>query len=172
MPKDARTSADAPRPADRALGAHGVKIADPNATQVASLRALLKTKAAIPDADPDTQREVIDAFRAAARQGDFEALLEALDPEVVVRADCGAVSIGASRVVRGAANVARQAVAFSRLDVEVRPALVNGAAGTVSLRGGRPFAIAGYTIRNRRIVETDVLTDPERLSQLELTILE
>jgi hypothetical protein len=68
--------------------------------------------------------------------------------------------------------VARQALAFSRLDIEVRPALVNGAVGTVTLRDGRPFAIAGFTIRNRKIVEMDILADPERLSQLDLTILD
>jgi RNA polymerase sigma-70 factor (ECF subfamily) len=95
-----------------------------------------------------------------------------LDPDVVLRTDRGAVSIGASRVVRGAANVARRALAFSRIDIEVRPALVNGAAGAVTLRDGRPFAIAGFTIRNRRIVEMDFLADPERLSQLDLTILD
>jgi hypothetical protein len=91
---------------------------------------------------------------------------------VVLRADRGAVAIGSVRVVRGAANVARQAYAFSRLDIDVRPALVNGAVGTVTLRDGRPFAIAGFTIRDRRIVEMDVLADPERLSQLDLTILD
>jgi RNA polymerase sigma factor (sigma-70 family) len=143
------------------------------ARQLASrARRRVHGETAIPDADIDTQREVLNAFLAAAREGDFEALLEVLDPDVVLRADGGAVSIGASRVVRGAANVAGQALAFSRLDVEVRQALVNGAVGTVTLRGGRPFAIAGFTIRNRRIVEMDVLADPERLSQLDLTILD
>jgi RNA polymerase sigma factor (sigma-70 family) len=126
----------------------------------------------VPDADLDTQRGVIDAFRAAAREGDFEALLEVLDPDVVLRADQGALPIGASRVVRGAPNVARQAIGFSRLDIEVRPVLINGAAGTVTLRDGEPFAIAGFTIRNRRIVEMDVLADPERLRQIDLTILD
>ena len=115
---------------------------------------------------------VLDAFLAAAREGDFEALLEVLDPEVVLRADPGAVSLGASRVVRGAADVARQALAFSRLGVEGRRALVNGAVGTVSLRDGRPFAIAGFTIRDRRIVEMDVVADPELLGRLDLTILD
>jgi RNA polymerase sigma-70 factor (ECF subfamily) len=91
---------------------------------------------------------------------------------VVRRADRGAAAIGASGVVRGAADVARRALAFSRLDVDVRPALVNGAVGTVTLRDGRPFAIAGFTIRNRRIVEMDVFADPERLSKLDLTILD
>ena len=125
-----------------------------------------------PDADLHTQREVLDAFLAAAREGDFQALLEVLDPDVVLRADLGAVPIGASTVVRGAANVAGQALAFSRLDIEVRPALVNGAVGTVSIQDGRPFSIVGFTIRNRRIVEMDILADPERLSRLDLMILD
>ncbi|HSD79768.1 MAG TPA: sigma-70 family RNA polymerase sigma factor [Solirubrobacteraceae bacterium] len=143
------------------------------ARQLASrARRRVQGEAAIPDADLDAQREVIDAVLAAAREGDFEALLEVLDPDVVRRADGSILSIGAPAVVRGAANVARQALAFSRLDVEVRPALVNGAVGTVTLRDGRPFAIAGFTIRNRRIVEMDVLADPERLSRLDLTILD
>jgi RNA polymerase sigma factor (sigma-70 family) len=143
------------------------------ARQLASrARRRVQGEAAIPDADLDTQRKVVGAFLAAAREGDFEALLEVLDPDVVRRADRGALSIGGPSVVRGAANVARQALAFSRLDIEVRPALVNGAVGTVTLRSGRPFAIAGFTIRNRRIVEMDVFADPERLSRLDLTILD
>jgi RNA polymerase sigma-70 factor (ECF subfamily) len=143
------------------------------ARQLASrARRRVQGEAAVPDADLDTQREVLDAFLAAAREGNFEALLEVLDPDVVLRADRGAVAIGGSRVVRGAANVARGASAFARLDVDVRPALVNGAVGTVTLRDGRPFTIAAFTIRNRRIVEMDVLADPERLSRLDLTILD
>jgi RNA polymerase sigma factor (sigma-70 family) len=143
------------------------------ARQLASrARRRVQGATATPDADLDTQRQVLDAFLAAAREGDFEALLEVLDPEVVLWADPGAVSLGASRVVRGAADVARQALAFSRLGVEGRRALVNGAVGTVSLRDGRPFAIAGFTIRDRRIVEMDVVADPELLSRLDLTILD
>ena len=143
------------------------------ARQLASrARRRVQGETSRPDADLDTQREVIDAFLAAAREGDFEALLEVLDPDVVLREDHGAVPIGASKVVRGAADVASQALAFSRLDIEVRPALVNGAAGTVSLRDGRPFTIVGFTIRKRRIVEMDVLADPERLSRLDLMILD
>ena len=142
------------------------------ARQLASrARRRVQGERAIPDADLDTQREVLDAFLAAARGGDFEALLEVLDPDMVLRADTGPDSREASRIVRGAANVARQALAFSRLDVEVRPALINGALGTVSFRDGRPFAIAGFTIRNRRVVEMDILADPERLDRLDLTIL-
>ncbi len=143
------------------------------ARQLASrARRRVQGQKAIPDADLNTQREVVDAFVAAARDGDFEALLEVLDPDVVLRADRGAVAIGSARVVRGAAKVAGQASAFSRLDIDVRPALVNGAVGTVTLRDGRPFAIAGFTIRNRQIVEMDVLADPERLSEIDLTILD
>ena len=143
------------------------------ARQLASrARRRVQGETAVPDADLDTQREVLDAFLAAAREGDFEALVAVLDRDVVLRADRRGVSIGAPRVVRGAANVARGALAFSRLDLEVRPALVNGAAGTVTLRDGRPFAIAGFTIRNRRIVEMDIIADPERLSRLDLTILD
>ena len=143
------------------------------ARQLASrARRRVQGEAPVPDADVNTQREVLDAFLAAAREGDFEGLLKVLDPDVVLRADQGAASIGGSRVVRGAANVARQAQAFSRLDIDVRPALVNGAVGTVTLRDGQPFAIAGFTIRNRQIVEMDVFADPERLSQLDLVILD
>jgi RNA polymerase sigma-70 factor (ECF subfamily) len=143
------------------------------ARQLASrARRRVQGEPTIPDADLDTQREVLDAFLAAARGGDFEALLEVLDPDVVLRADRRGVSIGAPRVVRGAANVARGALAFSRLDIEVRRALINGAAGTVTYRDGQPFAIAGFTIRNRRIVKMDIVADPERLSRLDLTILD
>ena len=143
------------------------------ARQLASrARRRVQGEAPTTDADLDTQREVIEAFMAAARDGDFEALLEVLDPDVVRRADLGDIAPGVPPVVRGAATVARHALAFSRLDIDVRQALVNGAAGTVALRDGRPFAIAGFTIRNRRIVEMDILADPERLSQLDLTILD
>jgi RNA polymerase sigma-70 factor (ECF subfamily) len=143
------------------------------ARQLASrARRRVQGERAIPDADLDTQRQVLDAFLAAAREGDFEALLEVLDPDMVLRADGGPAPGIASRVVRGAANVARQALAFSRLGVEVRPALVNGAPGTVSFRDGRPLAIAGFTIRSGRVVEMDILADPQRLDQLDLTILD
>jgi RNA polymerase sigma factor (sigma-70 family) len=143
------------------------------ARQLASrARRRVQGENAVPDADIDTQREVLDAFLAAAREGDFEALVEVLDRDVVLRADRRGVSIGAPRVVRGAANVARGALAFSRLDIEVRRALINGAVGTVTFRDGRPFAIAGFTIRNRRIVEMDIIADPERLDRLDLEVLD
>jgi RNA polymerase sigma factor (sigma-70 family) len=142
------------------------------ARQLASrARRRVQGEPAIPDADLDTQREVLDAFLAAAREGDFEALVAVLDPDVVLRAEGGA-GAPASRIVRGAANVARGALAFSRLDIDVRPALINGAIGTVTFREGQPFAIAGFTIRNRRVVEMDIFADPERLSRLDLVILD
>jgi RNA polymerase sigma-70 factor, ECF subfamily len=142
------------------------------ARQLASrARRRVQGEPAVPDADLSTQREVLDAFLAAAREGDFEALVAVLDPDVVLRAE-GGDGAPASRIVRGASNVAQGALAFSRLDIDVRPALVNGAIGTVTFREGRPFAIAGFTIRNRRIVEMDIFADPERLSRLDLQLLD
>jgi RNA polymerase sigma factor (sigma-70 family) len=143
------------------------------ARQLASrARRRVRGSAPVPDADLRAQREVLDAFMAAARDGDFEALVAVLDPDVVLRADQGAAAAGLSRVVRGAATVARQAMMFSRLDVDIRHAIVNGAAGTVTLRDGEPFAVAGFTIRGGKIVEMDILADPERLRQLDLTVLD
>jgi RNA polymerase sigma-70 factor (ECF subfamily) len=121
-----------------------------------------------PDADLTRQREVVDAFLAAARDGDFEALLAVLDPDVVLRADGGLVRPGLSREVRGARAVAEGALAFSRLIPFARPALVNGAAGVVTFRRGQPFSVMGFTIRGGKIVEIDILADPARLGQLDL----
>jgi RNA polymerase sigma factor (sigma-70 family) len=143
------------------------------ARQLASrARRRVQGENAIPDADLDTQREVVDAFLAASRDGDFAGLLEVLDPDVVLRADRGGVALGSASIVRGADNVARQASTFARLDIDVRPALVNGGVGTVTLRDGRPFSIVGFTIRRRRIVEMNVVADPERLNQLDMTLLD
>jgi hypothetical protein len=115
---------------------------------------------------------VIEAFLAAARGGDLDALLAVLDPDVVVRADRGAVPPGASIAVRGARAVAEQALTFSRLVQFARPVLVNGAAGIVSwLPGGQPFSVMGFTIKRGKIVEIDMLADPVRLRQLDLTVL-
>jgi RNA polymerase sigma-70 factor (ECF subfamily) len=146
----------------------------PDATRQLASRARRRVQGdpVVPDADLDTQREVVDAFLAAAREGDFEALLEVLDPDVVLRTDRGAGAVTGSRVIRGAANVARRASAFARLDIEARPALVNGAAGAVNFLNGRPYAVAGFTIRDRKIVEMDFVADPERLSRLDLTRLD
>src|SRR4051794_30301004 len=134
-------------------------------------RRRVQGERAVPDADLATQREVVEAFLAAAREGDFEALVAVLDPDVVLRADLGPLR-GGSREVRGAAAVARQSLTYRRLGLVVRPALVNGAVGAVTLRGGEPFSVAGVTVRGGRIVELDFLADPERLRGLDLTILE
>jgi RNA polymerase sigma-70 factor, ECF subfamily len=141
------------------------------ARQLASrARRRLQGENAVPDADLAAQREVADAFLAAAREGDFEALLEVLDPDVVLRADFGVE--GESRVVRGARLVAGQALFYSRLGLEYRPALVNGAVGGVALRDGAPFSVGAITVGGGKIVALDFLNDPERLAQLDLTILE
>jgi hypothetical protein len=122
-----------------------------------------------PDADLDRQREVVDAFLVAAREGDFAALLAVLDPDVVVRAEFGG---GMSREVRGAEAVAGEAQMFSRLGLVVHPALINGAVGAVSTLNGRPFSVAGVTVRGGKIVAMDFLADPERLADIDLTILD
>jgi len=123
---------------------------------------------AAPDPDLGAQRAVVDAFIAAARGGDFEALIAVLDPDIVLRADTG-VQLGApSREVRGAESVARAALTFSQLDVVARPALVNGGAGTVNTRDGEPFSIAGFTVRDGRITAINILADPDRLGRLDL----
>ncbi len=142
------------------------------ARQLASrARRRVRGEHTAPDADLETQREVVDAFMAAARDGDFAALLEVLDPDVVVRADFGPAQGGFTEV-RGARAVAGQALFYSRLGLDLHPALVNGAVGAVSLRDGEPFAVGAITIRNRKIVELDFLADPERLRALDLTILD
>jgi RNA polymerase sigma factor (sigma-70 family) len=122
----------------------------------------------MPDPDLDRQREVVDAFLAAAREGDFDALVAVLDPDVVVRADHGG---GMFSEVRGAEAVAKNAQAFSQLGLVVHRALVNGAVGVVSMREGRPFSVGGVTVRGGKIVEMDYLLDPERLAELDLTVL-
>ncbi|MEV0069587.1 sigma-70 family RNA polymerase sigma factor [Amycolatopsis sp. NPDC050768] len=136
------------------------------AAQLASRARRRVRGAALPDADVAAQREVIDAFLAASRSGDFDALLAVLDPDVVLRADAGVA--GGSRLVRGAAAVANQAVLFEQLGAESRPVLVNGAAGLVALVDGKPMSVFCPTVRAGRIVEINILADPERLAQLNL----
>jgi RNA polymerase sigma-70 factor (ECF subfamily) len=141
------------------------------ARQLASrARRRVQGESTVPDADLDTQREVVDAFMAAARDGDFDALVAVLDPDVVLRADLGPA--GGTTEVHGAAAVAGQALTYSRLGLVVRPALVNGAIGAVTTRDGEPFSVAGITIRGGRIVAMDFLADPERLRRLDLTFLD
>jgi RNA polymerase sigma factor (sigma-70 family) len=143
------------------------------ARQLASrARRRVRGQTPVPDTDLARQREVVDAFVAAAREGDFDALLAVLDPDVVLRADRGAVPAGASMIVRGARAVAENARSFAHLGPFGRPALVNGAAGMVVAPNGRPFAVMGFTVADGRIVEIDVLADPARVKRLDLTVLD
>jgi RNA polymerase sigma-70 factor (ECF subfamily) len=144
----------------------------PEATRQLASRARRRVRGTAPvaDADLETQWRVVDAFLAASRDGNFEALVAVLDPDVVLRADAGAT--GLSRQVRGAAEVARQAIMFRQAALSVRRALVNGAAGLVSLRHGEAFSVGAFTIRNGRIVECNFLVDPDRLAQLDLSVLD
>src|SRR5215203_1062787 len=146
----------------------------PTAARQLASRARRRVQGAATSADAGLacQREAVDAFLAASREGDFEALLAVLDPDVVLRIDGGAVRAGLSREVRGVRAVAEQTLTFSRLSPFVRPALVNGAAGVVVAPRGRPFAVMGFTVRRGKIVEIDVLADPARLRQLDLAVLD
>ena len=141
------------------------------ARQLASrARRRVQGEHTVSDADLDTQRKVVDAFLAAAREGDFEGLLEVLDPDVVLRADLG--PLGGSQEVRGARAVAGQALFFSRLGLVIRPALVNGAVGAVTILDGQPYSVGGITVRGGRVVAIDILADPERLRELDLSVLD
>ena len=114
---------------------------------------------------------LVDAFLAAARGGDFDALLAVLDPDVVVRADAGSLAPDAPREVRGAKAVAAEALRFSQIASLVRPARVNGAAGIVASTHGRLVSVMGFTIVRGKIVEIDILADPVRLRLLDLSDL-
>jgi RNA polymerase sigma factor (sigma-70 family) len=139
------------------------------ARQLASRgRRRIRGAAAAPQADQARRREVVEAFLAASRGGDFEALLAVLDPDVVLRADGAAVRLGASREVRGAPAVAET---FSGRARAAQPVLVDGAPGLVWASGGRPRVVFGFTITDGRIVEIEMVADPERIGQLDLSIL-
>jgi RNA polymerase sigma factor (sigma-70 family) len=143
------------------------------ARQLASrARRRVQGAAPVPDADLGAQRRVVDAFFAAARDGDFEGLVAVLDPDVVSRSDGGALRPQATAVVRGAREVAARALTFARLSPFVRPALVNGAAGAVVAPRGEPFSVLGFTVVGGRIVEIDAITDPARLRALDLAVLD
>jgi RNA polymerase sigma factor (sigma-70 family) len=144
------------------------------ARQLASRgRRRVRGAAPVPDVDLARQREVVDAFLAAARNNDFDRLIAILDPDVVLRADRGAVPPGASRVVHGAHTVAEHTLRFWKAAGVMRPALVNGAAGIVTFApDGRPFSVVGFTVRGGKIVEINVLADPDRLGQVDLAVLD
>jgi RNA polymerase sigma-70 factor (ECF subfamily) len=124
--------------------------------------------------DPDIarQREVVDAFFAAAHRGDFDALVAVLDPDVVLRSDGGTAHPEVSVVLHGASAVAGQALTLAQPSILKRPALVNGAAGVVVTMGGRPVAVMGFTVSRGKIVEIDAIIDPERLLRLDLPVFD
>lgn len=137
------------------------------ARQLASrARRRLQSRNATPDADMRVQRSLVDAFVAATQDGDFRRLVAILDPEVLLRADVASIE------VRGAEQVARQAQTFSRLGLLRRQVLVNGAAGLVCMLEGKLFSVMAFTVSGGKITEINIVRDPERLSQLDLTVLD
>lgn len=142
----------------------------PAATRQLASRARRRVRGAAtdPEADLTRHRAVVDAFLAASRNGEFDALLALLDPDVVLRADPAAVQAGATDVVRGAAAVAETFAGRARA---ARPALVNGTPGAVWAPGGQPRVVFGFTITDGRIVAIDLVADPVRLGEFDLTIL-
>jgi RNA polymerase sigma factor (sigma-70 family) len=142
------------------------------ARQLASrARRHIQEGKATPDVNVEVQRSVVAAFVSAAHDGDFHRLVAVLDPEVVLRVDPGAQA-GGTIEIRGAEQVARGALGFSRLGVVRLPVLVNGAAGLVCMLEGKLFSVMAFTVRGGKIAEIDILRDPERLSQLDLTVLD
>ncbi|MFI8529040.1 RNA polymerase sigma factor SigJ [Streptomyces aquilus] len=144
----------------------------PAATRQLASRARRRVKGAAPSAEPDLgrQRQVVEAFMSAARGGDFEALLAVLDPDVVLRADSGALVGGAavSKLVRGARPVAEQAMLFRQFAQFAELALVNGAIGVFNAQEGQLLSVMGVTVVDGRITELHILADPERLARLDV----
>jgi RNA polymerase sigma factor (sigma-70 family) len=133
-------------------------------------RRHVQASKATPDADMTVQRGVVAAFLAASRGGDFHKLVAVLDPDVVLRGDDGTGTLE----VRGAEQVASRAHGFARshLGVVGRPALINGAPGIVGMLDGKPFSVLAFTVRGGKIAEIDILSDPQRLGQLDLSVLD
>jgi RNA polymerase sigma-70 factor (ECF subfamily) len=142
----------------------------PAARQLASRARRRVQGAPVPDVDLDGQWAVVDAFLAAAREGDFERLLAVLDPEVVLRSDGGTARPDLISLLRGAQAVAEGALTFRRFAETATRILVNGIPGGVAWApDGSPFAVVALTVESGRIVEIDILADPDRLAQLDLT---
>jgi RNA polymerase sigma-70 factor (ECF subfamily) len=148
----------------------GIVDRSPAATRQLASRARRRVRGAPTVSEPDLgrQREVVDAFIAAAHGGDFDALVAVLDPDVVLRVDTGAGLPGAVREIRGARTVAGQAIAFRQPDRVAQPALVNGAVGIVNTVDGQPISVMGLTIVDGKITEMDIVADPERLRRLDI----
>jgi RNA polymerase sigma factor (sigma-70 family) len=147
----------------------------PATTRQLASRARRRVRSAdvrAPDPDVARQREVVDAFFAAAHEGDLDALVAVLDPDVVLRSDGGAAHPQLSTVLRGPAAIAKRTLMIADPSAPKRPALVNGAAGVVVMLGGQPFAVIGFTVSRGKIVEIDAIADPERLGRLDLAVLD
>jgi RNA polymerase sigma-70 factor (ECF subfamily) len=140
----------------------------PAATRQLASRARRRVRGAEPhpDADLEQQRDVVDAFLAAARGGDFDALIAVLDPDVVFRIDVGPDDRRARPPIEGADNVAHEVMAYARLATLARPALVNGAAGFVVGSPQHPIAVVGFTVANGRIAAINLIRDPAKLPHL------
>lgn len=145
----------------------------PNAARLLASRARRRVRGAgpLPGADLARQRQLADAFLAAARHGDFGALIAVLDPDVMLHADAAAVPTGSAREVRGAPLVARGALAFAERARFAQPVLVNGAVGIVAAPRGRLFVVLGFSYTHEKISAIDVIADPERLRQLDIAAL-
>ena len=146
----------------------------PTATRQLASRARRRVRGAAPEPEADLprQREVVDAFIAASRDGDFERLIAALHPDVVLRADAGTPT--SSREVHGSDAVARQALLFARLagpGSESRSAIVNGGVGVVSLRDGTPSSVLAFTVVEDRIAAIDILADADRLARIDFSAI-
>jgi len=144
----------------------------PAAARKAASRARQRVEAepTAPDVDLERQRQVVDAFFEASRQGDFDALVAALHPDVVLRSDGGEARPSANHVIRGAAAVAGRALTFANLSPYVQPVLVNGVAGVLVAPEGRPFSVMAFTVAGGRVVAIDALADPARLERLGLGV--
>jgi RNA polymerase sigma factor (sigma-70 family) len=146
----------------------------PTAARQLASRARRRVKGAdVPTPDPDLtrQRAVVDSFFLAARSGEFDALVALLHPDVVLRADFGPGRPSASTIIHGSAAVARQARLGANPAAQLHPALVNGAAGVVITLGGRPQAVMAFTVAEEKVVEIDVIADPQRVARVASAVL-
>lgn len=143
----------------------------PDAARQLASRARRRVRGVEPSSNPDpaAQREVVEAFLAAGRDGDFEALLALLDPDVVLRADMGT---GELLEVHGAEAVAGRAATYARMRLTARPVLINGEHGWASIQDGRLFSVGAFTVRGGRVVEMTFISDPARLERLDLVYLD
>ncbi|MER7956802.1 RNA polymerase sigma factor SigJ [Streptomyces sp. NPDC096030] len=146
----------------------------PAATRQLASRARRRVQGAAPGPAPDIarQRQVVDAFMAASHGGDFEGLLAVLDPDVVLRVDGGKALAAASGLVRGAEAVVNQALMYARFRRDYRKVLVNGAPGIVSYVDGELFGLMAFTVVDERIVQMQIIADPDRMAALGVPALD